>query len=86
MMWQLDVIPDDFSGIGTFRGKSTEKHDELTSTALFHEKEIINHYVDKEGLHYFYVKTARNNTYVGIYKAKINRNDQIVVDPHIVPY
>lgn len=82
MSWKLEELPEGFEEIGEFEGALTEANEELTSTMVFRDKEILYHYVDEEGYHYFCAKKKRTNFYIGLYRAKEYNGEYINGTPH----
>ena len=82
MSWKLEELPEGFEEIGEFRGALTEANEELTSTMIFRDNEILYHYVDAEGLHYFCAKHKSANIYIGICGAKEYTGEEDIYMPH----
>lgn len=84
MSWKLEELPEGFEEIGEFRGALTEANEELTSTMIFRDNEILYHYMDAEGFHYFCAKHKRANIYIGICGAKEYTGEEDIYMPHML--
>lgn len=82
MSWKLEEFPEGFEEIGEFQGALTEANEELTSTMVFRDNEILYHYVDEEGYHYFCAKRKNKNFYIGLYKSSEYNGEYKHATPH----